>query len=261
MSIKLVVTDLDDTLLRRDKTISDYTVRVFERLRERGILIAFATARPHRSTYQFSAFVPVDAVICCNGASAWIGDTLLGSFGIAPTETQRILAALSADYPTLHLYTEIGDRYYANGNQSAFISGVDNYTQTDFVDLPPIYADKIGIILEDSRSPDIFEKYLSDGLYMQIGTLLYGGEGKIINILNRQASKKNCIFSLAEHYGIDLSQVAAFGDDYNDVEMLKSVGYGVAVANAVEECKHAAAFHCGDCDSDGVAQWLERELL
>lgn len=49
MPIKLVVTDLDNTLLRRDKTVSDYTVTVFERLRERRVLVAFATARYFRT--------------------------------------------------------------------------------------------------------------------------------------------------------------------------------------------------------------------
>jgi FMN phosphatase YigB (HAD superfamily) len=46
--IKLIVTDLDNTLLRRDKTISDYTVDVFRRIRDRGVLVAFATARDFR---------------------------------------------------------------------------------------------------------------------------------------------------------------------------------------------------------------------
>ena len=48
MHIKMIVTDLDNTLLRRDKTITDYTTHVFRLIRERGVLIAFATARDFR---------------------------------------------------------------------------------------------------------------------------------------------------------------------------------------------------------------------
>lgn len=45
MDIKMIVTDLDNTLLRRDKTISNYTADVFRRVRERGVLVSFATVR------------------------------------------------------------------------------------------------------------------------------------------------------------------------------------------------------------------------
>ena len=53
--IKLIATDLDNTLLRRDKTVSEYTADVFQRIRNRGILIAFATARDFRFVTEYIA--------------------------------------------------------------------------------------------------------------------------------------------------------------------------------------------------------------
>jgi hydroxymethylpyrimidine pyrophosphatase-like HAD family hydrolase len=55
--------------------------------------------------------------------------------------------------------------------------------------------------------------------------------------------------------------VVAFGDDYNDVEMLSECGIGVAMGNAIDECKAVADHICGDCDDDGMAKWLEKNLL
>jgi hydroxymethylpyrimidine pyrophosphatase-like HAD family hydrolase len=49
MDIKMIVTDLDGTLLRSDKTISGYTASIFKRCRDKGIKIVFATARPVRA--------------------------------------------------------------------------------------------------------------------------------------------------------------------------------------------------------------------
>ena len=49
MGIKMIVTDLDNTLLRRDKTVSEYTASVFSKCRNAGIKIVFATARPARA--------------------------------------------------------------------------------------------------------------------------------------------------------------------------------------------------------------------
>jgi len=53
----------------------------------------------------------------------------------------------------------------------------------------------------------------------------------------------------------------AFGDDYNDIEMLRECGIGVAVDNAIYEAKVAADYACGGCDEDGVAKWLEVNVL
>ena len=71
--IKLIVTDLDNTLLRRDKTISGYTLDVFRRLRKRGVLAAFATARDFRFvTEHISPLFGIapDILIADNGALA-----------------------------------------------------------------------------------------------------------------------------------------------------------------------------------------------
>ena len=59
---------------------------------------------------------------------------------------------------------------------------------------------------------------------------------------------------------VQLENVAAFGDNYNDIEMLESVGYGVAVGNARQEVKNAAQYVTSHHKEDGVARWLQQEL-
>ncbi|MGN1069080.1 MAG: HAD hydrolase family protein [Candidatus Fimadaptatus sp.] len=61
--------------------------------------------------------------------------------------------------------------------------------------------------------------------------------------------------------GIPLERVAAFGDDVNDVEMLRACGVGVAVANALSDVKSAANCICGANDDDGMARWLAENAL
>ena len=55
--------------------------------------------------------------------------------------------------------------------------------------------------------------------------------------------------------------VVAFGDDINDLEMIKNCGVGVAVENGIEEVKSVAKFICDISDNDGVAKWLEERVL
>jgi hydroxymethylpyrimidine pyrophosphatase-like HAD family hydrolase len=75
------------------------------------------------------------------------------------------------------------------------------------------------------------------------------------------ASKAVGVKILAGHFNISMAEIAAFGDNYNDVEMLRECGIGIAVENATAECRQAANHTCADCDSDGVARWIEENLL
>ena len=80
-------------------------------------------------------------------------------------------------------------------------------------------------------------------------------------MMNRKATKLNGIRLLAERYGIGLSETAAFGDDYNDIDMLSACGKGVAVENALPEVKAAANEVCGSSEEDGVARWIWDNVL
>jgi len=60
---------------------------------------------------------------------------------------------------------------------------------------------------------------------------------------------------------IPLKNVAVFGDDTSDIDILRSAGIGVAVQNAIPEVKAVADYVCGDCDKDGVARWIEENIL
>lgn len=79
--------------------------------------------------------------------------------------------------------------------------------------------------------------------------------------LPREAGKVRALRELTGMLNIPLDKVAAFGDDLNDLEMLRVCGSGVAVANAVQNVKEAADYVTLSNDQDGVAVWLERNLI
>ena len=60
--------------------------------------------------------------------------------------------------------------------------------------------------------------------------------------------------------GIGMSEIAAFGDDYNDIGMLRTCGIGVAVENALPEVIAAADAVCACSDEDGLAKWAEENI-
>ena len=76
-----------------------------------------------------------------------------------------------------------------------------------------------------------------------------------------KSDKETALKTLVEHNGIDLSDVIAFGDDINDLGMLKLAGTAVAVSNAIDEVKAVADHITESNDQDGVAKFLDRIIL
>ena len=252
--IRMIVTDLDRTLLRSDKTISAYTANVLCRCQDHGIKVVFATARPKRTVKHFLNDIKADAIILHNGAVVHIGDDVFCHCGIDHERTRHILLSISKDYPAATLSVEIDDVFYANFD----VSSVWNYTKavlTDFTDLPEKPADKI--IVGVSSMDDIarYSDYLPNDLYMEMN------DGQLGLIMHQDATKIRAVKILAEHYGHSLSEAVAFGDDFNDLEMIRGCGIGVAMENALDEVKFVADFICANNDNDGVAKWIEKHVL
>ena len=91
MGTKLILTDLDETLLHSDKTISDYSVRVFNECKQRGILVGFCTSRGKTNIVPFEKRINPDICICNGGASIYHNGTLLHATSFTIQETRSIL--------------------------------------------------------------------------------------------------------------------------------------------------------------------------
>ena len=253
-NIKLIVTDLDNTLLRRDKTISEYTASVFRRCRALGIKIVFATARPVRAVNKWlNIDIQNDACIYHNGAVIYIGSELFSETGIEHITANNLLRA-AHNLEHMRIAIEINDTLYANFDASTIWAGVE-YTITDFSVLPESPADKIIFITSDRVEIENIEGLLDKTLYWEIS------ENESLMVMNKDARKLNALKAVADSFGSTLGETVAFGDDYNDIEMLRDCGIGVAVENAIDEVKAVADYICGECDDDGVARWIEGNLL
>ena len=135
MPIKMIVTDLDGTLLRTDKTISEYTVSVFHRCRENGIIIVFATARPIRAVTMLNLYIENDAAIYHNGAVIAIADNTHYHIGIEPEVTKVLLIQTAKRFSDMKLSAEINDTLYANFDVSTIWTNTTAIL-SDFADLP-----------------------------------------------------------------------------------------------------------------------------
>lgn len=82
-----------------------------------------------------------------------------------------------------------------------------------------------------------------------------------VMVLPRGVDKARGVLAALDALGIDPARAAAAGDGENDVAMLSAVGYGVAVANAVDEVKAVARYVCDGAGGDGLARWIDEVWL
>ncbi|MCL2773112.1 MAG: Cof-type HAD-IIB family hydrolase [Oscillospiraceae bacterium] len=254
-NIKMLVTDLDNTLLRTDKTISDYTAGILNKCRQNGIKVVFATARPIRVA-QYNKFTP-DAVIADNGAIIECDGKIINRINICNDIVNEFITKVISSGKVGYLTVELGEYLLSNykGNELMADLNTWNIKNTDFSDKIDFPATKISVECKDKFwLNDLINNYPELHLYTN-------NKENWCQVMHVLSTKYNAIKLLADRYDYDINEVAAFGDDFNDVEMLKQCGIGVAVANAIDEVKVAADYIYGSNDDDGVAKWIEENIF
>jgi Cof subfamily protein (haloacid dehalogenase superfamily) len=250
----MIVTDLDGTLFRSDKTISDYSKAVIARCQAAGIRFVVATARMKLLVDHFIPDIPLDGYVCHNGAVVYYQGREIAAGRISAAQVIKTLGRIRKVNPGARLAIQAGNTFYTNFDASLMTKAAV-MIQRDISALPEIDAEKINILVSSAAEAAAYAPLLDDSLYIVCSENAFG------MIMRKDATKRNGVRAIAEAAGIDISEIAAFGDDFNDVDMLKACGFAVAVANAIDEVKAIAGYVCEDNDHDGVAHWLEAHVL
>lgn len=247
--MQAIIVDLDKTLLRTDKTISAYTLDIMQRCRRKGISIMAATARPERSILIYQEQVGFDAITAMNGARVILPDRVLEN-GISHRSGVDILSKLIST-PDALISVETSDGIYSNAEIPEWNS---NYYD-GFPDLPT--RGTLYKILVSGKS-DISSQIggvLTEDVYHTIAN------GDLVQIMSKNATKWKGIKAMLEALDIPHTEAVYFGDDNDDIEPIQRCGIGVAVSNAIEAVRNAADYITSSNDEDGVAHYIETDLL
>ena len=253
MDIKMIVLDLDGTLLRDNKTISDYSISVIEKCREKGIKVIFATVRGTVGENVVPAKL-FDGCIKKSGAVAYDGSKLVYKRTM-PIDNVRDLL-LACDKSGIKICVQNGDEgiHYANFNVSDVWKDKTYYKKANFAELN-FEVDKIYAITETPSDMDVIKSNLPQGVY------IFTCRNNLTFISHEEAVKSKATAALSEHWGIKQEEIVSFGDDLIDIDILQYCGVGVAMGNALDEVKSIADFVCDTNDNDGVAKWIEERIL
>ncbi len=248
----MIVMDLDGTLLRGDKTISEYTQRTLNICRERGVKLVLATARAERSANHFCRGFGIDYIIANNGATVAAEGKRIYNKVISEGTVSGLVSQCLSDPRVLSITVELGDLMYTNDAGHHVWSNAGHWN-TEFCDFSQPIVGEVSKVSINCETNGIVQGMINS--FPELRLFPNTGESWY-TITHCASSKFNGVLFLCGRLGIEPENVLAFGDDYNDIEMLKGCGVGVAVGNANEHAKAAADRVCDTNDKDGVAVWL-----
>lgn len=264
---RLIATDLDNTLLRTDRSVSDRTVVALDAVRAAGIPVVPVTARTPtgvRAVNERPGFA--DWVVCGNGAYGvhlGTGESLY-SVEADSASLSEVVAAVGALVPGVRfaVVRDAGDRFVAQIGYPSLASPSDHsrdpaaMEQAPVDDLVSCPALKLVFRHPAVAPADLFTQ-VSDAV-TTCGLEMTLSGAPFVEVMGAGVSKANGLQRLCRHLGVAQQDVLAVGDGLNDIDMLQWAGRGIAVANAQAPVLDIADEITAAADDDGVAQVLER---
>ena len=263
--IKLIATDLDNTLLDAQGTIPESTAALLRQVGEQGVRTAVATGRCYPSALAAARTIGAQTpIICYNGSLIRQGDTgeTLARHLIGPEDILPLSDYCHREGLYLQLY---------GPDDALVIEEMCDGARLD-PDLPVAGFREVGdfrlcadlqptpkmLIVEQ---PGLVAARLKD-LGARFSRLSFSqSQPWLIEVMPLGADKGRALEQLASLLGLDRSQVMALGDNTNDLPMIRWAGCGVAVGNSAEALKAEADYVCAAQRSLGVEETLRKFVL
>ncbi|MBP8968206.1 MAG: HAD family phosphatase [Lachnospiraceae bacterium] len=269
MSKKIFFSDMDGTLLTRDKKISEKTKKALDEFAAAGNHFAICTGRGLNNVIPVSKELGLNYkgmyFICYNGAEIYDVDAGKDIFRIGvPLKLIPGIFETAAEYG-IHVHTYTSDSLVSpeNGEEMQYYNRVIKrpvvVTDDIVAALPEDPCKVIAIELHDLEKLEKFRLAIMEK-YSDTVTTVYSNPN-YLEIFMKEAGKGSAVVRLAEHLNIPIENTIAAGDEQNDISMIEAAGLGVAMLNAVDAAKKAADLITEfDNDHDGLEAVLKANI-
>ena len=250
----IILSDLDGTLFRDDKSISDFTKETISQAQAKGILFGICTSRAKVNAEKFLEGIEPDILITNGGGIVYYKDKKMYNCEFSVEEVRKLIAAAFEVFgKDVILSADNEHALYSNSKEEL---GDKFWTFNDFLD----FQEPCMKMCIESLDKEKVEKVASVIGLENVDYLPFS-DIPWYKLSKKAATKEKAIEELCRHLNITSSKIAAFGDDFNDIGMLKLCGKSIAMENAIAEVKQAAGQVCASNENDGVAKWIEENLL
>ncbi len=268
--VQMVALDLDDTLLKHDLTISDYTVSILQKLVEKGIYVMLCSGRIDDAMLPYVRQMDI--------AGSEYGRYMITQNGTNILDLHLRLSIYShqLDYDiAMHVYNLLEE--YAVTAHVYDSSTIFSYKHTDWGEMDTKLS---GLSMEVVENyPELLSKgfpkivipgdpetltTLQTRLKKEIGDkcVIFTSKPFFLEVMPKNSGKGEALVWLANELAIPIDNVMAFGDSMNDETMMMLTGKSVAMINGLDHIKNIARFNTEfSNDEDGVAKFLEKFVL
>ena len=271
--IRLIGADLDNTLLTRDKRLTDHTKKVLEKSMDQGVVFVPATGRARSGIPAYlKELKGIRYVLLANGAA--VVDLESGEYvyrnGIPYEKALSMIADLEK-YDTFY-------DFFAEGSgwcEGRFYDHLEDYRIDKHI---------IDLIRMSRKRIDSMEEWLKKRkCNVEKFTLFFADEDKRQQVISdlsadkdirvtsslpgnlelnhHSCNKGEALLALGRYLRIPGEEIMAFGDGDNDYDMVRMAGFGVAVKNAIPSLRRIADYIGPSCDDEGVAKTIETFVL
>ncbi|MDT0608340.1 HAD family hydrolase [Croceitalea rosinachiae] len=257
-SIKMVVTDMDGTLLNANHEVSSRFFELFKKMKQRGIQFVAASGRQYSSMVSKLDSIKDDMIfISENGAYVKRQEEVLLT---TPIKTENIndILKLMKNVKDAHPVLCSRNNAYVGGSSNKFINLLkEYYSEFEIVENQSDITDevlKVAIYHFESSEQFIYPvvKHLEDSLKVKVSGANW------VDVSHQNAHKGFALEKVMKEYSIASNEVLIFGDYNNDIEMLRLSDYSFAMANAHSNVKEVAKFETANNNEFGVEVILEK---
>ncbi|KQN90909.1 hydrolase Cof [Sphingomonas sp. Leaf231] len=262
MPIRLLVSDLDGTLVDRDKHLTPATIAAVDRLRAAGIGFTVISARPMSGIRPLLEPLGLDGdVAAFNGGIVFRRDgTIVSHVTLSPAVARGVVDM--ADGVDIWVFAD--DRWYASDGDGAHTQSERHSSAQEPVVVESFdnlldHADKVTFVSDDEkRLHALYERV--HAAFGERATVAQS-QTYYLDVTAITANKGDGIAALANALDIDLADTVAIGDQANDLPMLARAGLSIAMGNAPDAVKAAAHETTRANDADGVAHAIDTIIL
>lgn len=265
MSYKIIFSDIDGTLLNKDRELSPLTKSVFRQLQKEVPVILISSRMPEAMRHlQHDLEISHQPLICYNGGLILVDNETVSSTEIPVTIIEKLHLHNKKLQCHISLYHK--DEWY--------VPQIDKWAQREESNtkVTPQVLSNLEVIEKWKKEKKGAHKIMCMGYEEHIDQIvaflsenygdqlhLYRSKSTYLEIANKEVSKLTGIkILLKDYFHLELEDAIAFGDNFNDFEMLKAVGMGVAVENAKPEILEIAKEITFHGKEDGVARSLQK---
>ena len=255
--IRIAFFDIDGTLVKLgSKRLTPNTLLALKKLKEKGVILCLATGRSYQAVPRFAG-IEFDAILSFNGSYTRNAKEVIYTNPISQKDVNILVQNIRAmnkavsisneNFTISDKHDDILDQYMGFGDEEVVVD--DNFDSMCKEDLYQVMC---------AAHKDEYDEILKNTHNCKVAAWW----DEAIDIIPKDGGKGKAIEKVLQYYGLTENQAIAFGDGRNDIEMLKAVGVGVAMGNAIDEVKKQADVICKTVEDDGVYYYcLDNNLL